>query len=248
MEMSCYVCRTIGICIDWCAIVDTQLKEIHMGKNNRSLLDLGGNIPIAYLRKEAMTSPDTAEIIGICKGIIADKRVNQREAEALLKWVKKNQSSVDKWPCNAIFAQISEALSDHSLDLFEQEELYTFLSKICFDDDFDNRVKLSKDIPYDNPPPEITVSGSIFCLTGEFHNGKRNDCERIIEELGGTTKKYPVKNSILVVGSIANNSWRYGNFGNKVKQALKYREKGNGVVIISEDHLMGVLWTLIHQE
>ena len=48
------------------------------------------------------------EMIGICRGMIADGRVVQSEAEYILHWLEANKEAASRWPCNLLAARAQE--------------------------------------------------------------------------------------------------------------------------------------------
>lgn len=77
-----------------------------------------------------------------------------------------------------------------------------------------------------------------FCLTGIFTYGKRGECEKLVESMGGKVARYPVmyEQSYVVVGNLVSLVWSHEFFhGNKIEQGLKCRSQGGPVKIITED-------------
>ncbi|WP_297669022.1 BRCT domain-containing protein [uncultured Desulfovibrio sp.] len=96
---------------------------------------------------------------------------------------------------------------------------------------------LTPDIPglYDKPCYiDLTAT---FCFTGIFAYGERSDVEAAAVAHGGSTCGHPVKSRpcYVVVGSVASPDWAHGHYGRKVEQAMRFREEGAPVQIISED-------------
>lgn len=67
------------------------------------------------------------ELVGLCKGVVADGMINQQEAEFLLNWLELNRESQDAWPANVLFPRIRSMLQDNNLDDNEEKELLSIL-------------------------------------------------------------------------------------------------------------------------
>lgn len=62
------------------------------------------------------------ELVGLCKGIMADGELVTTEAEFLLEWLKK-QKLTDIWPGNQLADKLAVILEDGIVDQVEQDEL-----------------------------------------------------------------------------------------------------------------------------
>ncbi len=178
------------------------------------------------------------EIIGLCKGVISDGKVNQQETEFLLNWLQANKHAANQWPCNILAARIEECLSDGFLDQQESEDLMDLLSQITgCSAEVCVPANMSTQLPFAKPLPEIEFDESIFCLTGRFAFGTRKDCEREITTLGGQISKNPIqKTNFLIVGCIGSRDWMHSTHGRKVEKALDLKQKGFNISIAPEDH------------
>lgn len=70
------------------------------------------------------------ELIGICRGIIADGEINQKEAEFIINWINLNCDLVSSYPFNIVYTRISEMLSDGYLSEDEKEDLFDLMTKL----------------------------------------------------------------------------------------------------------------------
>ena len=76
-----------------------------------------------------------------------------------------------------------------------------------------------------------------FCFTGTFNLGRRQDCERAVEERGGYAGSLTQDTDYLVIGAYVTDSWRHSSFGNKIVKAVEMRdEKSVPISIVSEQH------------
>lgn len=92
-------------------------------------------------------------------------------------------------------------------------------------------------LPLDEPVPEIVFTDKQFIFSGTFAFGTRRDCQKVITDLGGQNAKSVMQSvSYLVIGSYVKDSWVHETFGRKIEQAVKNREKGYELAIVSEVH------------
>ena len=176
------------------------------------------------------------ELIGLAQGMVADGRVNQAEAEYLLKWLVKNQDIHTNSVIEALYGQVDYMLSDNLLDEEESAELMHTLQALSGGDFEIGEVQKSTSLPFDDPEPQIIVPDRSFCFTGTFNYGIRKECRNAVTEKGGSIGNITKKLNYLVIGEYATQSWLHSSFGNKVIKAVGYRDDGTGLAIISEDH------------
>ena len=56
------------------------------------------------------------ELIGICRGVIADDEVDEREAIFIGQWIEQHRDVADRWPVNVLYARLKEMLKDGVLN------------------------------------------------------------------------------------------------------------------------------------
>ncbi len=94
---------------------------------------------------------------------------------------------------------------------------------------------LKEGSPFDDPLPEISITGSCFCFTGRFVFGSRSQCQQAVVTLGGSfTDGVTSKTNVLVIGSDANPAWAHGSYGNKIEAAMVSRMQRGKPAIIPE--------------
>lgn len=178
------------------------------------------------------------ELIGICKGVIYDGVVEKQEADMLLQWLETNRHAANKWPANILYERISTMLEDDILDSAEQSELLELLTQITgpaahlYD-----AHSTSTELPLTKPQPEIIFLDQLFCVTGKFISGTRNEITSVIESLGGIAKTSPTKKTnYLVIGEVGSRDWIHSTFGRKIEKAIELNNQGSIISIISEQH------------
>lgn len=178
------------------------------------------------------------ELIGICKGVLFDGVTVQEEAEMMLAWMETNRQAANKWPANILYARISTMLEDGVLDIDEQAELLDVLMHITGPAAHLNNVHSSSTgLPLTQPQPDIIFLGQLFCVTGKFASGTRNEINGIIESRGGIAKTKPTKQTnYLVIGEVGSRDWIHSTFGRKIEKAVEFNQQGSSINIISEEH------------
>lgn len=186
----------------------------------------------------------TDEVIGLCRGILADGEVNEQEAKFLLDWINRS-APIDEYPFNILRDRISTVLLDGVLDDDEQLELIDLFMKIIGEPVI--RVEDRPDLSFRSSAPATPftmekineIKGKVITLTGEFELGKRSEIVQLIENKGAVFKKSLTKKTeYLVIGNIGSEHWRHSSFGRKIESALKYKQQGVSIEIIAESCLV----------
>ena len=181
------------------------------------------------------------EMIGICRGMIADGRVEQSEAEYILRWLEANKEAASRWPCNLLAARAREYLEDGHLDSEEARDLLETMRQIT-GDNLQVNTQPQFSIQADLMASSIVFEGSAFCFTGKFAFGSRRECERETEQLGGIIKDNLTKKvDYLVLGCFGADAWIHSSFGRKIEKAQELRKKGADICIVPEDTWAGCI-------
>ncbi|MCF8031622.1 MAG: BRCT domain-containing protein [Desulfarculaceae bacterium] len=202
------------------------------------ILDAHGQPLVRAYNRKQRHDRTLDELLGLAKGMAADGVINQQEAEFLKKWLIKNSELNTTWPVNVINSRVNEMLCDGVLDESEQQELLelvcSFTGQIPVEQELEN---MASTLPLDTPPPSLTFNGSVYCFTGKFVSGTRNDCHQTTIQMGGDVKtSVSRKIDFLVIGVIGSRDWVHTSYGRKIEYAAQLREEGHGVCIVSEDH------------
>ncbi len=178
------------------------------------------------------------ELIGLCKGIIADGTVEPSEANFLKSWLDNNPEIANMWPANVLTQRISSIFEDGVVDTDEQADLAELLAKLTGTvPGVSDAEQLATRLPIDDPGPDVEYRDKKFCLTGKFIYGTRQKCERIILAKGGICQAQPnFDTDYLVIGALGNSEWLHSSYGRKIEMVLSNRKKGAKTAIISEEH------------
>ncbi|WP_323584691.1 BRCT domain-containing protein [Aliarcobacter butzleri] len=186
------------------------------------------------------------ELIGISKGLLADEIINENEAKFLLSWIESHfdYEDLSNYPLNTIYDRLKEVLKDNILDENEAKEIKELLESFTGGTPIAEQIKsMSSTLPLCKPFPNVIVKDKVFCFTGAFTIGTRTQCENIIKDLGGDTKKNPSsKVDYLVIGILGNDDWIHSSYGRKIELAVDLRDnKESGIKIITEEHFIKFL-------
>ncbi len=171
----------------------------------------------------AKTTTAMQELIGIVKGIGADKHVSNVEAEALRNWIANNSSMLDDPLIADVFAAIDAALADNVITI-EEESLILERFNALID-------------PIEQSST-INLNGKKVCLSGDFEFGSKNDVASRIESLGGSVvSNVSRKCDYVIVGGKGSERYAFGNYGSKVKKAMGLQAEGFPILIVTETDL-----------
>ncbi|ASJ76781.1 hypothetical protein IMCC3135_33700 [Granulosicoccus antarcticus IMCC3135] len=132
------------------------------------------------------------ELIGLCRGVLADGAVTLSEAQYMQDWLRANKDIANHWPANIIFSRIESVLADGVLDSDEERDLIDTLIKATGDPQSDGQMRSnSSGLPLCEPYPDIEFADRIFCFTGKFATGSRKYVEEVVNGLGASSKSGP---------------------------------------------------------
>ena len=179
-------------------------------------------------------------LIGLSKGITADGKINQAEAEFLQTWLVQNNQSENPIIVN-LLEKVEVMLEDGVLDDEESAELLAILRSFSGDKVELGEVSKTSTLPICSPAPSIVFSERTFLFTGTCAFGTRKQCQEAIESLGGLNAKGVTKNlDYLILGMYVTDSWAHESFGRKIEKAMEYRESGSPLAIVTEEHWLNL--------
>lgn len=178
------------------------------------------------------------ELIGICRGIVADEVVNPGEAEFLCTWLEGHRSLEDVWPVSVLSTRIHAMLSGGGVGADERKDLLGTIKQLIGEKPAHEHVaSFACTLPLDAPAPAVLFPGKRFCFTGQFAFGPRRACIAQIVSRGGLVDQgITRKLDFLVIGLIGSRDWVHSTYGTKIEKAVDYREKGIPLAIVGEDH------------
>lgn len=174
-------------------------------------------------------------LLGLAAGLVADGKVDQGEAHVLQRWLVANAAAASNPIVHNLLIRVNEMLSDDVLDKEESAELLDILVKFSGSNFEIGEVAKATTLPLCSPEPIIKVQGHRFCFTGTFAFGNRKECESIIADRGGAAGSMAKSTSYLVIGTYVTDSWIHESFGRKIEQAVRWRQDGTPLKIVSEE-------------
>lgn len=188
------------------------------------------------LGKDRISSRQVDELIGMARGFIADKKIEQDEVEYLHSWLAANLAISDEPMIRMLYRRINQVLADGVVDADEKADLLDTLRGLTGGATELGEVLKAATIPFCKPAPTLHFEGIQYCFTGTFTFGQRKHCEAAVMERGGEAGSLTKKTNILVVGIYATESWKHSSFGNKIMKAVDWRSSGHPISIVSETH------------
>ena len=176
-------------------------------------------------------------LIGISKGLTADGKIDQSEAEFLLGWLIQSRRASNNPIVENLLERVSAMLADGDLDREESGELLTLLHRIAGEPTEVGELAKATTLPIDNPLPVISFPERSFLFTGTCAFGTRKQCQEATASLGGVNAKSVTKRlDYLVIGTYVTDSWAHESYGRRIEKAMEYRDLGVPLVIITEEH------------
>jgi len=179
---------------------------------------------------------EISEMLGVCRGVIADGVVTPEEVQFLDTWLTAHPLAASGFPGSAIAVRLRRIYADRTVTDEERADLLALLQDATGQVS-NQAVTAPTRLPLDEPAPPVTFEGFTFCFTGKFASGTRSWCE------GETTARGGVCNSgvdgglrYLVIGSVGNEQWAHSSFGRKIEKAIALKSSGAPLAVISEQH------------
>lgn len=184
---------------------------------------------------EATRQP-LAELLGIARGLLADRQLGDGEIRFLGDWLEQHYRVASCFPGNVIHDRIKSVLEDGVITEEERSHLIDTLSMLIDDrlEDLAEQVDLTE-LWFDQVGL-IEFDRTRFCLTGNFVFGPLDVCTMAIEQRGGiVTPSVSGESQFLVVGALGVDEWRVGGLGAEIEAAMRLRARGQPLKIIPED-------------
>lgn len=94
------------------------------------LLDDDGQPLNPGINRMRIDDRTVCELVGICKGMVADDVISEGEADYLCRWLEENRRYAFSWPVDTLYGRVQRMLRDGIIDAPEREELFEVLSRI----------------------------------------------------------------------------------------------------------------------
>lgn len=189
-------------------------------------------------------------LFGLIHGIMADGEITDEEIISLKEWISNNDYLAGTYPFDEIESLLMTILMDGKVTDDERDILKAF---------FGNFIDLKTSYNLNEPQmkelrekysiggicaicQEIEFEESMFCFTGESERAKRKEIAELIESLGGKFNNNVTKKTrYLVVGNKGNPCWAFSCYGRKIEEAVKLRQEGQKLIIVSESDFWDIV-------
>lgn len=176
-------------------------------------------------------------LLGLCRGLTADGKIDQSEADTLHTWLMAHEGIVDNPVMAAFQERLEPFIEDKVEDMGSRTQLLQLLNGLVGGKMEVGECLRATTLWLDDPPPEVVFEDRKFCLTGKFSYGNRGRCEDEVRSRQGICQSFPGKTTdYLVIGSYAEGAWIQSAYGRKIEKAVTLRADGLPVRIISEEH------------
>lgn len=177
-------------------------------------------------------------MVGLVRGVVADGRVTQDEAQRLSAWTRDNPEIATRYPANLLAKRLERIFLDGRVDGRERARLGSMLEQLAENPTgFGGGSPLATDLPLTQPAPEVTFEGQTFVFGGEMAYGPIHACEREVLDLGGHCERLVNRRTdYVVIGTLAASDWAQDSFGHLVDDVVRYRSRGVPIAVISEEH------------
>lgn len=157
--------------------------------------------------------------------VLSDGLVSDKEATALLSWMKSHSDLKGYYPFDKLFDTVDTILIDMKVDNEEEKILLEILDSF---------------VSPQTSEAKAEINGKCICLSGDFVFGSKKDVENYLTSRGAVVVSSVTKKvDILILGESGSAAWKYGNYGSKYEKATQLNEKGASIIIYKEKDILG---------
>lgn len=185
----------------------------------------------------------TNELLGILQGVMADSIINTNEVLTIAAWLDQNPIAKTVFPGKPIAERLDKILEDDVITNEECEDLKQLIMGAGIADlemlgsASMGVMMLAVDVIGNTDFTDKTV-----CMTGKFNSGTRSVLSSRLKRNGvETTSKVVLRTDYLVIGSTPNNDWIHSSYGRKIEEAIKLKQNGHSIKIITEQDILPFL-------
>ena len=194
-------------------------------------------IPKSGVNRERRTERACAQLLGLISGITADGHLHDLEIQFLRTWLAEKKFEANHWLYDKLATTIDHILADGVVTDAERAELLVELQGAAGTDFSGTGCVTPDTMAFPADDGEVVLSGNNVCLTGKFNFGSRGDAEKATTTAGGVcVGSVTKKTHYLVIGSAgATASWKQATYGQKIDSAMKLKEQGYSILIVTEE-------------
>lgn len=177
-----------------------------------------------------------ARLLGLIAGVTADGHLHDLEIQFLRTWLAENHQAAAHWLGAQIVEQIDHVMADGVVTDAERASLLSTLQSASGMQFADTGSVTAEPVGFPSDDCEVVFADRTFCLTGKFEYGSRGQCEAATMAAGATCVDSVTKKvHYLVIGAAgATASWKQASYGQKIDSAMKLREKGHPIYVLTE--------------
>ena len=178
------------------------------------------------------------QLQGIAFAVKFDNEVDGKELKMIVTWLKHNHEFVDYWPISDVF----RAFKQHCSAEIDKAQLYKNISTelLGIFEKLDIENDVVTDI-YDMLTDEDVFTDKSIVVTGTFKHAKRDDIEQALHNLGNRLQsKVSSLTDYVFVGNKGSRSWRFGQYGRKIEDAIYERKLTGRLKIINEEDTLKI--------
>ena len=193
--------------------------------------------PQSAAQAKNRTEKACAQLIGLIAGITADGHLHDLEIQFLRTWLSEKRSDGEHWLHHRLSTMIERILADGVVTTEERAELMATLQDAAGVNFTETGCVTPEAISFPADDCAVVFENATFCLTGKFHFGSRGECEATTAAAGATCVGSVNRNTrYLVIGSAgATKSWKQATYGQKIDSAMKLKEQGHPIQIVTEE-------------
>jgi hypothetical protein len=184
-----------------------------------------------------LTDGEVEELVGICRGIVADDELNVAELRFVQSWISSRNHLRYGWPYSVLGPRIEKALEDEVVTQEEGRLLCALIRSLVATPRSKNLPADSSSfqIPYSNTSEEVSIADAVFCLSGNFVFGEKSTCVAELVIRGGVVvDSVSAEVDYLVVGALGSSEWVHGSYGRKIERAIELYDQLGAPLILSE--------------
>ena len=166
--------------------------------------------------------------MGLCRGLIADGKIDQSEADTLHTWLMAHEATIENPVMSEFRKKLEPFIKRKTVDSDSSEQLLQLLSGLVGGKTEVGECLSATTLWLDDPLPEIVFEDRKFCLTGKFSYGKRSQCEDEVRNRGRESANHLREKQRIIWSSDPTRRERGSNphTGAKLKGPWRYALRG----------------------
>jgi hypothetical protein len=174
-------------------------------------------------------------LLGFLQGISADNHLLNKEIGLLAHIVATDAASVT-WPGNLLNKRLQRIIKEEVISDEERDDLLVLIKQITGENFTETGLAVGMATQAFADGNVMSIFGKRVCFTGKFFSDTRFNLEQQAKVLGAEPMKAMNKMvNVLIIGGLASRDWKFTSHGRKIEAAIKARQEGCDIQIISEE-------------